>query len=187
MATTIPVLLIAAYFIQKYYLRTSRQIRLLDLEAKSPLYTLFAETADGVSAIRGLGWQRQFNDEAIARLNDSQKPFYMLYVIQRWLTLVVDLTAGAMGVIVLTLALCIPSSTDSGYLGVALTSILSFNTALSQTIFAWTNAETSIGTVTRTRSFARDTPSELSDKDVEPDAAWPVGSINIENLSVVFQ
>jgi ATP-binding cassette, subfamily C (CFTR/MRP), member 1 len=187
MAATIPILLIAAYFIQKYYLLTSRQIRLLDLEAKSPLYTLFAETADGVSAIRGLGWQRQFNDEAIVRLNYSQKPFYMLYVIQRWLTLVIDLTAGTMGIIVLTLALCIPSSTDSGFLGVALTSILSFNIALTQTISAWTNAETSIGSITRTRSFARDTPSELSDKDIEPDATWPVGNINVENLSVVFE
>lgn len=187
MAATIPVLVIAAYFIQKYYLLTSRQMRLLDLEAKSPLYTLFAETADGVSAIRGLGWQGKFNDEAIARLNDSQKPFYLLFVIQRWLTLVVDLTAGAMGVIVLTLALCIPSSTDGGFLGIALTSILSFNLALTQMIFSWTNAETSIGSVTRTRSFARDTPTELSDKDTEPDGTWPMGNISVENVSVVFE
>ena len=32
-----PILLIVFYFIQKFYLRTSRQLRFLDLEAKSPL------------------------------------------------------------------------------------------------------------------------------------------------------
>ena len=32
-----PLIFSALYFIQKFYLRTSRQLRLLDLEAKSPL------------------------------------------------------------------------------------------------------------------------------------------------------
>ncbi|KAJ4312580.1 hypothetical protein N0V84_009863 [Fusarium piperis] len=36
-AISYPVLLLALYTIQKFYLRTSRQLRLLDLEAKSPL------------------------------------------------------------------------------------------------------------------------------------------------------
>jgi ABC-type multidrug transport system fused ATPase/permease subunit len=36
-AITYPVLIVVLYVLQKFYLRTSRQIRLLDLEAKSPL------------------------------------------------------------------------------------------------------------------------------------------------------
>jgi ABC-type multidrug transport system fused ATPase/permease subunit len=36
-AITYPVLIVVLYYLQKFYLRTSRQIRLLDLEAKSPL------------------------------------------------------------------------------------------------------------------------------------------------------
>lgn len=36
-AISYPVLFFALYAIQKFYLRTSRQMRLLDLEAKSPL------------------------------------------------------------------------------------------------------------------------------------------------------
>ena len=37
LAVTYPVLIGMLYFVQKVYLRTSRQVRLLDLEAKSPL------------------------------------------------------------------------------------------------------------------------------------------------------
>ena len=37
LAISYPVLLVLLYAIQKFYLRTSRQLRLLDLEAKSPL------------------------------------------------------------------------------------------------------------------------------------------------------
>jgi len=39
-ATTIPFCLFALYFTQKFYLKTSCQLRFLGLEAKSPLYTL---------------------------------------------------------------------------------------------------------------------------------------------------
>lgn len=39
LAPIIPVLGFAVYLIQKFYLRTSRQLRQLDLETKSPLYT----------------------------------------------------------------------------------------------------------------------------------------------------
>ena len=37
MAISYPFLGILLYIVQKFYLRTSRQLRLLDLEAKSPL------------------------------------------------------------------------------------------------------------------------------------------------------
>lgn len=38
MAATIPVVFALLYFLQKVYLRTSRRLRLLDLEMRSPLY-----------------------------------------------------------------------------------------------------------------------------------------------------
>lgn len=37
LAVTFPFLAALLYVLQKFYLRTSRQLRLLDLEAKSPL------------------------------------------------------------------------------------------------------------------------------------------------------
>lgn len=36
-AISYPFLVVLLYFVQRFYLRTSRQLRLLDLEAKSPL------------------------------------------------------------------------------------------------------------------------------------------------------
>ncbi|QGA22297.1 hypothetical protein EYB26_010013 [Talaromyces marneffei] len=45
------------YLIQKFYLRTSRQLRQLDLETKSSLYTQFTETIIGLTTIRAFGWQ----------------------------------------------------------------------------------------------------------------------------------
>ncbi|KAL8695796.1 MAG: hypothetical protein Q9224_003154, partial [Gallowayella concinna] len=48
-AISFPIWFIALYFVQKYYLRTSRQLRFLDLEAKSPLYSQFTEMMAGLT------------------------------------------------------------------------------------------------------------------------------------------
>src|ERR1700761_6618841 len=119
-AATIPAAILALYFIQKYYLRTSRQMRLLDLEYKSPLYQQFTETLEGLETIRAFGWQDYSDREAVRRLNTSQKPYYLLYMIQRWLNLVLDSLVASLAILLVALALCVPSSSSGGAIGVAL-------------------------------------------------------------------
>lgn len=57
--------------IQKFYLRTSRQVRLLDLEAKSPLYTHFIESLSRLGTIRVFGWSEDFVDQNLYTLDNS--------------------------------------------------------------------------------------------------------------------
>ena len=40
----LPVCIVAVYFVQKVYLRTSRQLRVLELESHSALYSWLLET-----------------------------------------------------------------------------------------------------------------------------------------------
>ena len=109
---------------QFVYLRTSRQLRLLDLEAKSPLYTHFLETAQGLATIRAFGWQQEMRDEGIRLLDYSQKPFYLMTAIQRWLNLVLGLIISAEAVLVVGLALGLRHMTSPGLLGISLNAIL---------------------------------------------------------------
>ncbi len=79
----IPPLFAVLYMIQRFYLRTSKQLRLLDLETKADLHTRLAETAAGITTIRAHGWagfaQQRFGES----LDRSQEGFYLLYAIQR--------------------------------------------------------------------------------------------------------
>lgn len=158
MAAVVPVTVLAVYCVQKFYLKTSRQMRLLELECKSPLYKQFTETIEGVLTIRAFGWQQYFENTTLQHLDNSQRPFYLLYCIQHWLNLVLDLITAMMGIGVVALALCLPQSSSPGSLRIALTSILSFNSSLQGLISSYTGAEMVIGSVTRTRSFEKDTP-----------------------------
>lgn len=87
----IPIIILAVWILQKFYLRTSRQIRLLDLEAKSPLYSHFLESLNGLVTIRAFGWTEDFQENNLRLLDASQKPYYLLFCIQQWLALVLDL------------------------------------------------------------------------------------------------
>lgn len=88
---TMPAVILSVWILQKFYLRTSRQIRLLDLEAKSPLYSHFLESLNGLVTIRAFGWAESFQEKNLDLLDASQKPYYLMFCIQRWLALVLDI------------------------------------------------------------------------------------------------
>jgi ATP-binding cassette subfamily C (CFTR/MRP) protein 1 len=188
MALTIPVLLACLYMVGKYYLKTSRPLRMIDLEAKSPLFSLFTETVDGIETIRAFRWQDKFQKLALDRLENSQQPYYLMMSVQRWLNLVLDLMSAGMGLTVLLLAFSMPWSTDPGRLGISLSMILSFNAGLNQLISMWTHMEIQIASLTRTRTFAAETPNE-NDRDTTADPAitWPTGNIHVANMTVKFE
>lgn len=170
------------FLIQRYYLRTSRQVRLLDIEAKAPIFKHFIETIHGVATIRAFRWSSIFHESHGEMLDQSQRPFYMLFCIQQWLVLVLDLIVGAMAVIIVAVAVSTVGRLEAGALGVSLVLIVDFNLLLAQSIQAWTKLETSIGAVARVQNFIHETPSEPIGTQLLP-TIWPSrGDIQFQNV-----
>ena len=151
-----PVLLLALYGVQSFYLRTTRQLRLLDLEAKAPIYSHFMHTQKALSQIRTEHRHLEYQKRNLELLDLSQRPFYLLYSAQRWLTLVLDLIVAGMAVTVVTLMLCLPGESFAGDAGIALTNVMSMSMSLRALLTFWTQLETCIGAVSRVRNFERD-------------------------------
>ena len=176
------------YLLQTFYLRTSRQMRFLDLEAKAPLYTNFTETLQGLVTIRAFDWQ----DERIRRnrelLDESQKPFYLMYCIQRWLKLMLDLIVTILAVVVVTLATQLNGSSSGAALGVALANIVTFGQILTYLIQAWTQLETSMGAISRVKGLATTTPSEHLPRERQTHLGpWPLrGEITFANMTAQY-
>lgn len=195
LAAIIPILLGVLFMIQRFYLRTSRQLRLLDLEAKSPLYSFFISSFSGLATIRAFSWSNEAYRQHLQRLDTSQRPFYLLYSIQRWLMLVLELTVAGICVLLVGLSVAIRDKIDPGLLGVALSNVTSFSTTITQVIIYWTDLETSLGAITRIREFIGSTPQEEQQPEdgaadmVSPPlpASWPThGKIAISGLSARY-
>ncbi|EXK87248.1 hypothetical protein FOQG_09090 [Fusarium oxysporum f. sp. raphani 54005] len=183
----LPISFLALYLIQKYYLRTSRQMRLLDLEAKTPLYTQFTEITAGLATIRSFGWTDEFLDESCRMLNTSQKPFYLMFCIQRWLELVLDLFVAGMAILLVTIALRIPGTTSEGAIGLAMVNLLGLNLTLTTVIDQWTTLETSLGAIARLKSFIGNTPNENKQDETKVPDNWPGGRIVFDGVTASYR
>ncbi|KJZ74889.1 hypothetical protein HIM_05798 [Hirsutella minnesotensis 3608] len=186
LAITVPFLCAAVFFLQRYYLQTSRQIRLLGIEAKAPLYTSFQEVVAGAATIRGFGWQQHYQVRNAHLIDTSQRPHYLQFCIQQWLTFVLDFIVAIMVVILITIVVTLQDQLDPGSVGVSLTAVVSFNIVLARVIQMWTGMESSIGAVARIKQFVAETDSEngSSDPRFHPSPGWPQqGSITFTDLA----
>ncbi|KAK0732544.1 putative ABC multidrug transporter [Apiosordaria backusii] len=188
-AACIPVVLIVLYILQRFYLRTSRQMRFLDLEAKSPLYTLFTETLAGAVTVRAFGWKEAFAEENNSRLDISQKPYYLMYCLQRWLNVVLDLVVAGIAVVLVAVALSAPGASSQGAIGLSMLSLIGFSRNLAALVSVWTTLETSLGAIARVRSFTNDTPTEevRGEMNVAVPEGWPAqGGVQVHNVTAGY-
>lgn len=188
-AISFPILLGSLYVIQKVYLRTSRQLRLMDLEAKAPLYSLFEESLSGVATIRAFQWQDKLNEKNHQLLDRSQRPFYLLFTVQRWLTLVLDLVVAAIAVLLVILVVALRGTLAAGGVGLALLNVIQFSQTIKLLVSFWTTLETQIGSVARIKSFTESAvPEDLPEEDQQPPPGWPsAGAIEFRNLSASYK
>lgn len=181
------VLLVAA--VQHFYLRTSRQLRILELDTSKKLYTHFTESAAGAAHIRASRCQLAFTQELYTVLNETQKPFYAMFCVQQWLILTLDVATTVAAVSVVALAVKYTSHTSDTAMGLAFLSLITFSETTSTFIQHWVETETCLGGVARVRDFAEKTPVEEVCKpgpDVPED--WPrYGKIDFNCVEATYQ
>ncbi|KAK7717694.1 hypothetical protein SLS64_003189 [Diaporthe eres] len=159
------------------------------LEANAPVFSHFIESLSGLVTIRSYSWTGTYTSKCIHLLDASQKPYYLLLCVQRWLVLVLDLVVAALAVIIVGMAVGLRSRINPGFLGLALVNMMSLSHALTNLVQYWTNLETSLGAIARIKDFAENTPVEgtpgKSSGDLDP--AWPKsGGLSFEGVSASY-
>ncbi|KAI1089864.1 ABC multidrug transporter [Rostrohypoxylon terebratum] len=186
LALSYPFLFALLYVVQKFYLRTSRQLRLLDLEAKSPLYTHFLDTSKGIVTLRAFGFLSEDRAKNAFLLDTSQRPAYLLTMIQQWLNLVLNVVVALIAIMLTSLAVRLRS--NSGFTGASLVTLMSFGENLSGLVISYTGLETSIGAISRLRAFDKTAKTEVKDiEDIVPPEEWPQrGEIILNDISASY-
>ncbi len=166
-------------------------MRLLDIEAKAPLYTLFVEMSNpnGLEHIRAFGWQASYIAEGIHVLDHSQKPYYYMFTIQRWLELAMDLIGLFLALILICITTFYRQTTTQAALGLSMLNLITFGNILNLAVSAWTKLETALGAIARLRTFVSETPSELRSERNQPlPAQWPqAGNVEFINVFAKYQ
>lgn len=146
---------------------------------------------EGITTIRAFGAQEQAEIDHLKYLDISQRPFYLLFCLQRWLKVVLDLLVAAIAVGIIAVAVTLRGTTSSGQIGLALNIILVTNTTLLSLVLFWTNLEVSLGAISRLKNLEESVFSE--DKNVdEVDAylskSWQEpGVVELKSITAAYK
>src|SRR3984885_11633051 len=83
-ALIVPLALIY-YWVQRYYLRTSRELKRLDSVSRSPIYAHFQESLGGITTIRAYRQQGRFALENEWRMDANLRAYFPSINANRWL------------------------------------------------------------------------------------------------------
>jgi ABC-type multidrug transport system fused ATPase/permease subunit len=121
-------------YIQRYYLRTSRELKRLDSVSRSPIYAHFSESLSGLSTIRAYNQQKRFAQENEWRVDANLRAYYPSISANRWLAVrleflgsVIIFAAAGFGII----AVAAGNGPDAGWLGLAMSYALQITQSLN--------------------------------------------------------
>jgi ATP-binding cassette, subfamily C (CFTR/MRP), member 1 len=128
-------------------------------------------------------------EKNIELVDRSQKPYYLMLMIQKWLALVIDLIIAALAVLVVGIAVKMRASISPGFAGVSLTQIISFTGYLKMLLLFWAQMETSIGAIVRVKAFQHETEIEcVPETEMEVSTSWPnCGQVAITGLNASYE
>ncbi|KAF7186796.1 ABC multidrug transporter B [Pseudocercospora fuligena] len=184
----LPVLLAVLSILQIVYLRTSKQVRQLDLQSKAALHAKIAELHEGLETIRAHKLQQAKHISFLDKLEHSQQPFYIMYVIQVWLQLVLNFIVAGLCTAVIGLSVGMRNSTSASGIGLSMLSLVTLGQSLEDLMEPWTQMETSLAAISRIKCFEADTPQEHRGADVvDVPSDWPRnGSLHLQRLWVTY-
>lgn len=121
-------------------------------------------------------------------MDASQRPYYLLFCIQRWLGLVLDLMVAVLATILMVLVVKLRVEFSPRYVALAVLNVTSFSQSLAHVIKDWTQLETSFGAVARVKQFCGETEREDLPHERDPlPESWPSrGNISIKNLTATY-
>jgi ABC-type multidrug transport system fused ATPase/permease subunit len=178
--------------IQRYYLSTSRELKRLDSIGKSPIYSHFQETIQGVSTIRAYEQQRRFVFHNQVKLDANQRAYFPSFTCNRWLAVRLEFLGsiiifGSCIFAVLGVLYGPKSYIDPGLVGLSVSYALSVTQALNWVIRSYCDIETNVVSVERVKEYI-DLPSEkyVASRSVDP--AWPSkGQIEFKDYSTRYR
>ena len=177
---------------QKYYLRTSRELKRLDSVSRSPIYAHFQESLAGVTTIRAYRQQARFTLENEWRMDANLRAYFPSINANRWLAVRLEFIGSVIILAAASFAIISVSSgsgISAGFVGLSLSYALQITQSLNWIVRQTVEVETNIISVERVLEYAN-LPSEAPDVIFKnrPHIGWPAhGAVQFNNYSTRYR
>ncbi|KAG0701637.1 hypothetical protein DFH29DRAFT_925615 [Suillus ampliporus] len=172
------------------YLKTGRDLRRMESNSRSPIFSEFGELLEGIVTVRAFSAEQRFLDDLHGKIDVTTKMWYNFWMTNRWLLLNFD-ALGGLAVLTTTL-LALSGFVEAGTAGLCITSAMTFTMSVYWACRFWTALELDLNSVERVVEYL-DLPQEPPAiiESSRPPAYWPStstkeGLITVEDLVIKY-
>uniref|UniRef100_A0A8C8M626 Uncharacterized protein n=1 Tax=Oncorhynchus tshawytscha TaxID=74940 RepID=A0A8C8M626_ONCTS len=181
-------LAVVYYFVQRFYVASSRQLRRLDSVSRSPIYSHFGETVSGLSVIRAYGHQDRFLKHNEKIIDENLKSVYLWIISNRWLAIRLEFLGNLVVFFSALLAVIARDSLDSGLVGLSISYALNVTQTLNWLVRMTSELETNIVAVERVSEYTEIENEADWVSEIRPPEKWPeAGRLRFENFKVRYR
>ncbi|XP_027764504.1 canalicular multispecific organic anion transporter 1 [Empidonax traillii] len=176
------------YFVLRFYVSTSRQLRRLDSVTRSPIYSHFGETVSGLSVIRAYGHQERFLQHNEAIMDINQKSVYSWIISNRWLAIRLEFVGSLVVFFSALLAVISKGTLEGGIVGLSVSSALNVTQTLNWLVRTSSELETNIVAVERIHEYMKVKNEAPWVTGKRPPRGWPSkGEIQFNDYKVRYR
>uniref|UniRef100_A0A3Q2T472 Multidrug resistance-associated protein 1 n=1 Tax=Fundulus heteroclitus TaxID=8078 RepID=A0A3Q2T472_FUNHE len=188
-AIIIPFLGLLYFFVQRFYVATSRQLKRLESVSRSPIYTHFNETLLGTSVIRAFGEQERFIHQSDHRVDHNQKAYYPGIVANRWLAIRLEFVGNCIVSFAALFAVIARESLSPGIMGLSISYALQLTASLTWLVRMSSDVETNIVAVERVKEYCNtEKEAEWQHEPPTIPPGWPSqGCIDIRGFGLRYR
>ncbi|CAN3363621.1 ATP-dependent bile acid permease [Diutina catenulata] len=176
------------YLVGYFYLSLSRELKRYESITKSPIHQHFSESLTGVATIRAYGVESRFMRENLVAIDANNRPFFYLWVANRWLSFRVDVVGSLVMLTAGVFVLLSIGSIDAGLAGLSLSYAIAFSESALWIVRLYSNVEMNMNSVERLQEYLeveQEPPYEVP--ETKPAPSWPEsGKIAVDNVSLRY-
>lgn len=170
------------------YLNCSRELWRFQSVSRSPIFQQFGETIIGAVTIRAYGCTRRFYTENMNLVDYNHRPYFYLWLANRWLAFWSEFTTMAALIFSASLLVWNSSAISAGMAGVALSYAMSFGDAVLWVVRLYSEVDIQMNSVERVSEyFEIEQEAAQVIPESRPPVDWPSeGAIEFHNLSLRY-
>ncbi|KAG9397719.1 hypothetical protein AC1031_019163 [Aphanomyces cochlioides] len=184
----IPVLVVF-YYAGEFFKKSSRELKRLEGVSRSPIFSSFAETLDGIHTIRAFGMTERFTLQNRRAVDTNSKILFALVGSGRWFSIRMDMAATIMITIILAVLVSLKGVISSTVAGLALTYSVVLISTIQWVIRLFDLVESAMTAVERLLHF-KTIPEEAPETTLNDPAlaSWPSkGAVQFQNLKLRYR
>ncbi|XP_051770127.1 ATP-binding cassette sub-family C member 3 isoform X1 [Ctenopharyngodon idella] len=182
-------LMLFYWWVQRFYVATSRQLKRLESVSRSPIYSHFSETITGTSVIRAYGRNAAFVLLSDMKVDENQKSYYPGIVSNRWLGVRIEFIGNCIVLFAALFAAVGRDKLSPGLVGLSVSYALQVTMSLNWMVRMTSDLESNIVAVERVKEYSEtqtEAPWVVQDKRPPPD--WPPeGNVEFVDYSVRYR